>query len=118
MPRRSSSPTAGASPPASKNQKAALDLVEYLTSTNQQLAFAKAFGVMPSVQSAAKQWEREYPQYAAFLDEAPGAEGMPNKAGTADAISNFDTNVAQLATTDPKTLLASLQSNLTAALKG
>ena len=103
---------------ASPNQKAALALVEYLTGTNQQLTFAKEFGVMPSVQSAAKQWEQQYPQYAAFLDEAPGARGMPNKPGTADAISNFDSQVAQLASSDPKTLLAGLQKNLAAALKG
>ncbi|MGB4137662.1 MAG: extracellular solute-binding protein, partial [Microbacterium sp.] len=35
----------------SPNQKAALDLVEHLTATDQQLAFSKAFGVMPSIQS-------------------------------------------------------------------
>ena len=40
--------TAGASPPASANQEAAVDLVEYLTCDEQQLAFAEAFGVMPS----------------------------------------------------------------------
>ena len=37
----------------SPNQQAALELVEYLTSTEQQLAFSEAFGPMPSVQSAA-----------------------------------------------------------------
>ena len=103
---------------ASRNQKAALDLVEYLTTAQQQLSFAKAFGVMPSVQSAAAQWQREFPQDAAFLKEAPGAKGMPNKPGTMDAISNFDTQVAGLAGSDPKTLLAGLQQNLAAALKG
>ncbi|HJP78941.1 MAG TPA: extracellular solute-binding protein [Pseudonocardiaceae bacterium] len=103
---------------ASKNQKAALSLVQYLTSAQQQLAFAKAFGVMPSVQSAAAQWKREFPQDAAFLQEAPGAKGMPNKPGTMDAISNFDTQVAGLASADPKTLLGGLQQNLAAALKG
>ncbi len=103
---------------ASKNQKAALDLVEYLTTAQQQLAFAKAFGVMPSVQSAAARWKQEFPQDAAFLQEAPGAKGMPNKPGTADAISNFDSQVGGLAGADPKTLLAGLQQNLAAALKG
>ena len=103
---------------ASKNQKAALDLVEYLTTAQQQLAFAKAFGVMPSVQSAAARWKQEFPQDAAFLQEAPGAKGMPNKPGTMDAISNFDSQVGTLATADPKTLLAGLQQNLAAALKG
>jgi multiple sugar transport system substrate-binding protein len=103
---------------ASKNQKAALNLVEYLTTAKEQLSFAKAFGVMPSVQSAATQWQQEFPQDAAFLKEAPGAKGMPNKPGTMDAISNFDTQVAGLANTDPKTLLGGLQQNLAAALKG
>ncbi|HEY4459907.1 MAG TPA: extracellular solute-binding protein [Pseudonocardiaceae bacterium] len=103
---------------ASKNQKAALNLVEYLTTAQQQLAFAKAFGVMPSVRSAATQWQQDFPQDAAFLKEAPGAKGMPNKPGTMDAISNFDSQVAGLANTDPKTLLGGLQQNLAAALKG
>jgi multiple sugar transport system substrate-binding protein len=103
---------------ASKNQQAALKLVEYLTYSSQQLAFAKAFGVMPSVQSAAKQWQQDFPQDAAFLREAPGAKGMPNKPGTMDAISNFDSQVGGLAGADPKTLLGGLQNNLAAALKG
>ncbi len=34
---------------------------EYLTSADQQLAFSKAFGPMPSVQSAADQWTSENP---------------------------------------------------------
>ena len=42
----------------SPNQEAALDLVEYLTSTDQQLAFSEAFGPMPSIQSAADAVER------------------------------------------------------------
>jgi multiple sugar transport system substrate-binding protein len=103
---------------ASKNQKAALNLVEYLTSAPQELAFSKAFGVIPSVQSAAPQWRKEFPQDAAFLDEAPGAKALPNKPGTADAISDFDSKLGSLASSDPKTLLDGLQTNLAAALKG
>jgi multiple sugar transport system substrate-binding protein len=103
---------------ASKNQKAALDLVQYLTSTDQQVRFGQAFGVMPSVQSAATQWQQQYPQYAAFLDEAPVAKAMPNKPGTSDVIRDFDAKVGGLATADTQGLLTELQKNMAAALKG
>ncbi|MBA8989569.1 multiple sugar transport system substrate-binding protein [Curtobacterium pusillum] len=102
----------------SPNQKAALAFVEKMTSTSQQLSFAKAFGVMPSVESAATKWKKEYPQYAAFLDEADSAKGVPNKAGTADVISDFDSKLGSLKTTDTKTLLEGVQKNMAAALKG
>jgi multiple sugar transport system substrate-binding protein len=103
---------------ASKNQKAALDLVQYLTSTDQQVQFGKAYGVMPSVQSAAEQWKQQFPQYAAFLDQAPDAKPMPNKAGSADVIRDFDAKLSGLATTDTHQLLAEVQNNMAAALRG
>ncbi|MFJ3035253.1 extracellular solute-binding protein [Curtobacterium pusillum] len=102
----------------SPNQKAALDFVEKMTSTTQQLSFAKAFGVMPSVESAASKWKQEYPQYAAFLDEADSARGVPNKTGTADVIADFDSKLGSLESTDTKTLLEGVQKNMAAALKG
>ena len=56
----------------SPNQKAALDLVEYLTATDQQLAFSKAFGPMPSIQSAAEQWSSDNPD----LTRVPHRRGL------------------------------------------
>lgn len=103
---------------ASKNQKAAVSFVEKMTSTEQQLTFAKEYGVMPSVQSAASEWKKQYPQYAAFLDEAGSARGIPNKPGTADVIADFDSKLGSLKTTDVNTLLEGVQKNMTAALKG
>ncbi len=44
----------------SKNQAAAKQLVEAMTSSDQQLTFAKAFGVMPSVQSAADGFRQQF----------------------------------------------------------
>ncbi|MBF4595751.1 extracellular solute-binding protein [Curtobacterium flaccumfaciens] len=102
----------------SKNQKAALSFVEKMTSTDQQLIFAKDYGVMPSVESAASKWKQEYPQYAAFLDEASSARGIPNKAGTGDVIADFDSKLGQLKDTDAKNLLEGVQRNMAAALKG
>lgn len=102
----------------SPNQKAALSFVEEMTSTDQQLAFAKAFGVMPSVESAASTWKQEYPQYAPFLDQASDAVGLPTKSGTADVIADFDSKLGTLESTDVQTLLEGVQKNMSAALKG
>jgi multiple sugar transport system substrate-binding protein len=101
----------------SPNQKAALSLVEKLTSKDDQLAFAKAFGVMPSIQSAASNWKDEFPQYAPFLDASDYAQGTPTLKGVGNVITDLDGKIAQLKTTDPKTILDSAQNNLQALLK-
>ncbi|GAA4267228.1 sugar ABC transporter substrate-binding protein [Frondihabitans peucedani] len=100
----------------SPNQKAALALVEKLTSTNQQLTFAKDFGVMPSVKSAADTWKSDNPDLAAFLDSASFAEGVPNQAGSADVIAALDSKVAGLKSADPQALLQTTQKQLAAVL--
>ena len=98
----------------SPNQEAALDLVEYLTSTDQQLAFSEAFGIMPSIQSAADQWTNDNPDFAAFLAGADYAQGIPTYDGTADVITDFNSELQGLKTGDPQEILDSLQSNLEA----
>ncbi|ARC58133.1 Maltose-binding periplasmic protein [Frondihabitans sp. 762G35] len=100
----------------SPNQKAALALVEKLTSTSDQLSFAKQFGVMPSVKSAADTWKSDNPNLAAFLDSADFAKGVPNQDGTAPVIADFDSKMAGLKTADPETILQATQKNLQAVL--
>ncbi|MFT3796929.1 sugar ABC transporter substrate-binding protein [Microbacterium sp.] len=100
----------------SPNQKAALDLVEYLTTSDQQLAFSKAFGPMPSVQSAAETWKTDNPDLAAFLDGAAYAQGVPTNKGASDVITDFNAQLESLKTGDPKTILDSVQSNLEAVV--
>src|SRR5690606_39029925 len=51
----------------SPNQQAAIELVEYLTSTQAQLDFSEAFGPMPSIESAASDWLAANPELEAFL---------------------------------------------------
>ncbi len=98
----------------SPNQQAALDLVEYLTSAEQQLAFSKAFGPMPSVQSAADQWTADNPDLAAFLAGADYAQGVPTNDGVSDVFTDFNAQLATLKDGDPATILQSVQSNLEA----
>ncbi|WP_243062111.1 extracellular solute-binding protein [Humibacter sp. RRB41] len=101
----------------SPNQKAALKLVEQLTTKQDQLAFSKAFGVMPSIKSAASEWKSENPASAAFLEGASYAQGVPTAKGSADVVTNLDSQLESLATSDPKTLLDQTQKNLQALLK-
>jgi multiple sugar transport system substrate-binding protein len=102
----------------SDNIPGATSLVEYLTSPESQLAAAKAFGVMPSVASAAEDWKVEYPELAAFIDGAEYAINLPSQPGTGDVIGDFNAQLATLSTTDPETILASVQESLQAALDG
>ena len=100
----------------SKNQSQAIDLVKYLTATQQQTGFAKAFGVMPSVQSAAAAYKSQFPDLTAFIDAASYAQNTVTANGAAAVITDFNSQLEGLASGDPKTILASVQKNLQAVL--
>jgi multiple sugar transport system substrate-binding protein len=100
----------------SPNQQAALELVEYLTTPEQQLAFSDAFGPMPSVQSAADAWTEANPEDAAFLAGAEYAQFLPTQAGASDVIADLNAQLETLKTGDPATIMQSVQTNLQAVL--
>lgn len=101
---------------ASSLKDDAVALVEFLTSTDQQLAFSQAFGVMPSVTSAREQWEKENPTMAAFIAGADYAISVPTADGASDVVADFNSQLATLATSDPATILNSVQTNLEAVI--
>lgn len=100
----------------SKNQTAALKLVEQLISKDDQLAFAKAFGPMPSIQSAAAGWKSLYPDYSAFIDSADYAKGVPTSVGSADVVTDLNSKLASLKTADIASVLGTTQKNLAAVV--
>ena len=101
----------------SPNQQAALDLVEYLTSADSQLAFSKAFGPMPSIKSAADEWTADNEALEPFLAGADYAQFPPNQNGASDVIADFNAQLESLKTADPAQILSSVQSNLEAVVK-
>ncbi|MFS0794434.1 extracellular solute-binding protein [Microbacterium sp. 1P10AE] len=101
----------------SPNQDNARALAEYLTGTDQQLAFSKAFGPMPSIQSAADAWSSANPNLTAFLAGAEYAQFPPNIAGAADVITDFNAQLESLKTGDPQAILTTVQGNLEAIAK-
>ena len=100
----------------SDNIPGATSLIEFLTSPESQLAAAEAFGVMPSVASAAEDWKVAFPELAAFIDGAAYAINLPSQPGTGDVIGDFNSQLATLSATEPATILASVQQSLQAAL--
>jgi multiple sugar transport system substrate-binding protein len=101
----------------SPNQQAALELVEYLTGADSQLAFSTAFGPMPSIQSAADAWTTDNPDLAPFLAGAEYAQFPPNQDGAADVIADFNAQLETLKSGDPAAILGSVQINLEAIVE-
>ena len=101
----------------SPNQKAALDLVEQLTTADSQLAFSKAFGPMPSIKSAAAQWKKDNAALVPFLDRRRLRPGRADREGRDRRRHRLQLKLGTLATGDPKTILDATQKNLEALLK-
>lgn len=101
----------------SPNQQAGLDLIEYLTSADSQLAFSEAFGPMPSIKSAADAWTADNAALAPFLAGADYAQFPPNQDGAADVIADFNAQLESLKTSEPAEILDSVQSNLEAIVE-
>jgi multiple sugar transport system substrate-binding protein len=100
----------------SDNVEGAVSLVEHLITPEQQLAFAEAFGVMPSVEEVAGDWKEQYPELAPFIDSADYAKNLPAAEGSADVISELNAQLATLRDGDPQQILEGVQQNMEAVL--
>lgn len=105
-------------PANSDTRDAAVSLVEHLTSDDQQLAFADAFGVIPSTESAAAGYAEKYPEYSSFVASNDYAVSPVNFAGSASVVGDFNAQLEGMASggVDLKAVLATFQQQLQAAL--
>jgi multiple sugar transport system substrate-binding protein len=101
-------------PKSSRNLAGAVDFVKFLTSPQQQMTFAKAFGVIPSLRSLQGQWQRQFPALAVHTQELPYAHPDIALPGDTQALAAFDSALAQLASGNPASILATAQRNLQA----
>ncbi|MDB1088702.1 extracellular solute-binding protein [Streptomyces sp. ACA25] len=100
----------------SPHQAAALDLVTHLTSVEQQLAFADAFGVMPSRTAALEEYTDRHPGSAAWAEGLEYAQGPVTVPGFEKVARQFNTDLQALRTAEPAKILADLQRNGTPVL--
>jgi multiple sugar transport system substrate-binding protein len=102
---------------ASKNKTDAMGLISYLTQAKVEMGNAKAFGVMPSVMAAEKPWKALYPQWSSFLAGANYSKSIPTVPNIQTVLGDFNTQLQNLANTDPKVILARVQSELAPVVK-
>lgn len=103
-------------PQNSDTTEAAVSLVEFLTTDEQQMAAADLFGVIPSTESAAALYAEAYPDNASFVASADYAVEPVNFDGSAAAVTDFNAQLESLIGGDASQILASFQESLQAAL--
>ncbi len=97
-------------------QKQSIDLIAALTQPEQQMVNARAFGVMPAVESARDEYLKEFPENEPFLQGTEYAHGPISLPEFEPVLADFDSELAGLKDGDPKAVLESLQKNASAAL--
>jgi multiple sugar transport system substrate-binding protein len=95
----------------SQNQEQALELVKSLTSEDAQISFAKAFGVMPSLQTLQDQYAEAFPEDAAFIAGGDYGQGPVTVPGFTPVMAEFDTQLQTLATGNVQQILQATQVN-------
>jgi len=104
-------------PVGSETRDATLDLIEFLTSDEQQLTFAEAFGVIPSTEAGSAAYADQFPENAAFVAGVASAKSPVAFQGSAAAVADFNTQLEQIGSAEPSSLLGPLQANLQAAFE-
>jgi multiple sugar transport system substrate-binding protein len=99
-------------PASTPNKAQAVDFVNAMTAKDQQLAFAKAFGVMPSIMSAKAAYAQQFPTYSVFLQGADYGVGPVKAPKLTAVLADYHNQLTKLATLQPKTILSRLQKDL------
>ena len=100
----------------SKAQAQAVDLVKALSTVDQQMAFADAFGVMPSRQSAAEQYKAKFPEDAPFIAGGEYGHGPINAAGMEQVVADLNSKLEGFGGANIPQVLEGFDTNASAAL--
>ena len=100
----------------SQAQAQAVELVEYLTTVEQQMAFADAFGVMPSRASAADDYEAQFPEDAAFIAGGEYGQGPINAPGMEQVVADLNSKLEDFGGANLPTVLQEFDTNAASVL--
>ncbi len=101
---------------ASPAQAQAVDLVNYLTTPEQQMKFAEAFGVMPSRQAAAEDYKAAFPEDEAFIAGADYGHGPINAPDMGPVVADLNSELERIANADITKMMEGFDSNAGAVL--
>jgi multiple sugar transport system substrate-binding protein len=102
----------------SKFKDQAVKFVQAMTTSDQEMAFAKAFGVMPSRTDAQALYQQQYPDAAAFVAGAKYAQGPVNAPKMDSVLSDLDAGLQGLPNSTPKSVLQRFDKNAKTTLGG
>lgn len=100
----------------SKAQAQAVDLVKAMSTVEQQMAFADAFGVMPSRQSAADQYKSKFPEDGPFIAGGQYGHGPINLAGMEQVVADLNSKLEDFGGANLPQVLEGFDTNAGAAL--
>ncbi|RBM16639.1 extracellular solute-binding protein [Streptomyces sp. PT12] len=101
----------------SPRRDTAVELVEFLTRAEQQIAMGDAFGAIPSRQSAADEYLADHPEDEAWGASGEWVQGPVTLRGFDRVLAQFNTDLESLRTADPRDMLSDLQRYGEAALE-
>ncbi|WP_049579180.1 sugar ABC transporter substrate-binding protein [Streptomyces sp. SBT349] len=101
----------------SGHRETAVELVEFLTRAEQQIAMGDAFGAIPSRQSAAEDYLADHPEDEAWGASGDWVQGPVTLRGFDRVLAQFNTDLESLRTGDPGAMLSDLQRYGEAALE-
>jgi len=102
----------------SQHKQQALAFVQAMTTADQQAAFTKAFGVMPSRKDAQAAYQQQNPDDAAFVAGAQYAQGPVNAPKMDSVLADLDSQLQGLQNGNPKAILQRFDKNAKTALGG
>lgn len=100
----------------SKAQAQAVELVKAMSTVEQQMAFADAFGVMPSRQSAAEQYKAKFPEDAPFIAGGEYGHGPINAPGMEQVVADLNSKLENFGGANLADVLKTFDTNAGAAL--
>lgn len=103
-------------PKTNDNLGGTIEFVKFLTTMAQQQRFTNAFGVLPSLQTLSSWFKTTFPQNAPELAANAFAHPDISVAGDTNALNSFNSDLAQLATMSPSSILSAAQTNLQAVV--
>jgi multiple sugar transport system substrate-binding protein len=100
----------------SKAQAQAVELVKALSTVEQQMKFAEAFGVMPSRISAADQYKAKFPEDAPFIAGGEYGHGPINQPGMEQVVADLNSKLENFGGANLPSVLETFDTNASAAL--